>query len=425
MNKMLYPNCERLDFSIDNIESAVNRSGNQFVGNFTGLQLTTAFQPIYSVAHRRPVGHEALLRAFSPLGPVAPQVVFDTIQAESEAIFLDRLCRNLHLRNFLSMADDTSWLFLNINPQVVVNGKRYGAYFADLLARYDFPAHRIVVEIVERAIGDETMLAEAVGYYKDLGCLVAIDDFGAGHSNFDRIWRIRPNIVKIDRTIIVQAAASRRISRIMPNLVSLIHESGSLALIEGVETEDEALIALDSGIDFVQGYYFARPENRLAPADQANQTMIHLCAKFHEYSEKEVANYHRELDGYIDIFQEAARQIAVGIEPHLACAVILSQTKTERCFVLDQNGKQLGANIVSSANLIKNDPRFRPVAKSEGAMWARRHYFRRAISQPGQVQVTRPYLSVARANMCITLSIAIQAGDDPMVLCCDLDWADA
>ena len=152
--------------------------------------------------------------------------------------------------------------------------------------------------------------------------------------------------------------------------------------------------------------------------------MIHLCAKFHEYSEKEVANYHRAMGRYIDMLQEASRQIAANITPPLACAAILSQTKTERCFVLDKNGKQVGANIVSSSSLSKQDPRFQPVAKSEGAMWARRHYFRRAVSQPGQVQVTRPYLSLARANMCVTLSIAVRVNDDLIVLCCDLDWPD-
>lgn len=423
MNLRFLPNSTYPALSLEIIESSVTQNDCGVSGQFAGLKLASAFQPIFSIAHRRPVGYEGLLRAFKPDGTaVSPQDVFHSIQTESDGVLLDRLCRNLHLRNFLSMADDTSWMFINISPQVIVNGKQYGAYFAELLRRYGIPPHRIVVEILEDGIYDEALLAGAVGYYRKLGCLVAIDDFGAGHSNFERIWRIAPDIVKLDRSVIAQAAQNRGVARVLPNLVNLIHESGSLALIEGVETENEALIAMDSGIDFVQGFYFCRPSAELTQPGTEDNRIAELCGKFKTYSDDLEARQRNELTQYVEAIKRSASRIQAGACIEQACAEFLGQERAERCFMLNAEGMQLGKSHVFGSRENKIDPRFLPVSNAEGANWSRRHYFRRAVNNPGEVQTTRPYLSFAAANMCITLSIAIQADEDTRVFCCDLDW---
>ena len=69
-----------------------------------------------------------------------------------------------------------------------------------------------------------------------------------------------------------------------------------------------------------------------------------------------------------------------------------------------------------------NDPRFNPLLDAKDAVWSRRPYFRRAISHPGEVQVSRPYLSITGANMCVTLSIMVNTSQGAQVLCGDLDW---
>jgi EAL domain-containing protein (putative c-di-GMP-specific phosphodiesterase class I) len=94
-------------------------------------------------------------------------------------------------------------------------------------------------------------LKRFISHFRQLGCLIAIDDFGAGHSNFDRIWDLQPDIVKIDRRLIQDAGHSRRVERILTGIVSLLHEAGSLVVVEGVETEDEALVAIAANADMV------------------------------------------------------------------------------------------------------------------------------------------------------------------------------
>jgi EAL domain-containing protein (putative c-di-GMP-specific phosphodiesterase class I) len=409
--------------ALDLIEAATQIKDTEVTGQYKDLRLMSHFQPIYSLVHKRPVGYEALLRAKNQTGNnVSPLEIFSMVQDEEDTVFLDRLCRNLHLRNFLSMADENSWIFLNVNPQVTVGGKRYGSYFGELLERYDIPPHRIVIEILESNIHDESLLSEAVNYYKNLGCLVAIDDFGAGHSNFDRIWRISPQIVKLDRSMIVQAANNPSVRRVLPNLASLLHESGSLVLMEGIETEEEALIAMDSGIDFVQGYYFGKPNNLLLSPEQNTDLLPALCEKFKNFTQQSTKKYHQELQTYLTSFELTAQLIQNNIPAELACAALLDLPKAERCYLLNREGRQQGYNLTSPLRNTMYDPRFYPLADARDAIWSRRPYFRRAMSNPGKVQISRPYLSLAGANMCVTLSIMMNSGQNTQVLCCDLDW---
>ncbi len=391
---------------------------------FKQHSLCSAFQPIYSIAHRRPVGYEALIRPFSPTGdPVSPLHLFSASAGdEAEAVALDRLCRQLHLANFTRQEQGEHWLFLNVNPRVAIGGKKYGAFFARLLEYYNFPPERVVIEILENAIDEEKDLVTAASYYRDLGCLIAIDDFGAGHSNFNRIWRIRPDIVKLDRSIIVQAEENPFVRRVFPNLVGLIHESGSLALSEGIETEAQAIVAMDAGIDLVQGYLLGKPHARIdAHADEL-QLIPHLCSKYREFYEAESQRTSARLQHYVDLFARAAQNLANGATLAQACTDLLQHPLVERCFILDQEGQQTEPNIIPPGRTQQEDPRFHPVADARGAIWSRRHYFRKAMAQPEHVQITRPYLSIIGATMCITLSIALRSNGQTRVFCCDLSW---
>lgn len=410
--------------ALDTIEDSIRTESERAVGHYRDFRLNSAFQPIFSLAHRRPVGHEALLRAYAPDGTaVSPPHVFDLANQFGDATFLDRLCRIIHVRNYINDSTSDNWIFLNINPEVVTDGKRHGSFFSEFLERYRVAPHRIVVEILEDSISDEGLLADAVGYYRDLGCLIAIDDFGAGHSNFDRIWRIAPQIVKLDRSMIARAAQQPKVRRLIPNLVSLIHESGSLALMEGVETEEEALIAMDSGIDFVQGYYFARPAARISDEAPCQNLLVGLCDKFRLFSATEHEQYHQGLSPYLENFIAAARKVEQGISMKGACAALLEMPRVERCFILDEQGRQVGSNTLPATRSDIMDPRFAPLASASGAIWSRRHYFRRAMAQPGVVQTSRPYLSIVGANMCVTLSIAIRCAGKTCVFCCDVKWS--
>ncbi len=407
----------------ESVETHLCMRDEKCVGTFMGLTMTSAFQPIFSLAHRRPVGHEALLRARSANGDsISPLDVFGMAGTEAETTLLDRLRRALHVRTYLDQRLDNSWLFLNVNPAVVMHGKDYGIFFSDLLERYGFPAHRVVVKILEDSTHDESKLSPAVGYYRDLGCLVAIDDFGSGYSNFERIWGLAPDIVKLDRSILTQAAPKKKVRRVLPSLVSLLHEAGCLVVMEGIESEDEALIAMDADVDFVQGYYFGRPAETLKIESVETCTLMRLCEQFKNASAEESKAQEARIAAHISEFRTCVAALQADVPFESACTEFVRRAGVARCYLLDPNARQIGRKLTSSAHTAKVDPRFLPLEDVSGAHWFRRPYFRRAIGQPGVVHMSRPYLSLTGMHICVTLAIAIEYGSgNRVVLCCDLD----
>jgi hypothetical protein len=105
----------------------------------------------------------------------------------------------------------------------------------------------------------------------------------------------------------------------------------------------------------------------------------------------------------------------------LAAHGFLDLAAAERCFLLDERGRQIGRNLVSRANRAAFDPRFAPLYDVDGANWSERHYFRRAVLNPGRIQRTRPYLSLNGPRMCMTFSVTVQVDGGIQVLCADID----
>jgi EAL domain-containing protein (putative c-di-GMP-specific phosphodiesterase class I) len=83
------------------------------------------------------------------------------------------------------------------------------------------PPQRIILKILETQFDDRDKLHQIVQTFKERGYRVAMDDFGARHSNFDRLWALTPDIVKIDRELLLQADANPRVRKILPKVVDL------------------------------------------------------------------------------------------------------------------------------------------------------------------------------------------------------------
>ena len=227
---------------------------------YNTLTLTSHFQPIFEVSSQSCIGYEALLRATNFTGQaLRPDTVFSLAANHEESIHMDWLCRALHLRNFVNLGQQDHALFLNIFPEAAVLDAHHPELVESLLKFYQADPKNVAIEILETGIQDDSQLIDAVALYKALGCKVALDDFGIGYSNFDRIWRLQPDFVKLDGSLMRAAGRDESARHVFLNIVKLIHECGAQVVVEGVEERNEAHIALDSGAAFLQGFYFAKP----------------------------------------------------------------------------------------------------------------------------------------------------------------------
>jgi EAL domain-containing protein (putative c-di-GMP-specific phosphodiesterase class I) len=413
--------------------SRLRREGGVFVADHAGLRLASHFQPIYSLSHGRVVGHEALLRASDAQGrPVPPPQVFDLGDDLDELWRRDWLARAVHLANHAIAPPADQWLFLNAHP-ALFGSWREGEVrsFADtVLRRLGIPPQRVVIEVLESALATQPQQVEAsIQNARDHGCLIALDDFGAGHSNFDRVWRLKPEIVKLDRGLVARAAGDRAVRRMMVQLVSLLHECGALVLMEGIETAEEAFVALESDADLVQGYLFGRPQAALAAAERAPPALEAVWRDFEgRWRDEQQAGADR-LQPYREALQAAALHMMAGVPLATACAPFLGLPGAELCYMLGADGRQIGNNCwaerIERATLGRPASlAFAPLRDARGARWSRRPYFRRAVQQPAQVQTTRPYRTLHGGHLSVTVSIAFApAATAPLqVLCGDVAW---
>lgn len=413
------------------LQSLVLREDGRCEAEFGGLRLFSHFQPIYSLSHSRVVGHEALLRATDAQGAqVPPLTVFDRCRTQDEARWCDSLSRGVHLKNFMAQAHGGQWVFLNVQPQAIIDLtlQDRGTYMAGVRQELAIPSAQIVLELLESELpADDGVFLEALAAVRAHGLLIALDDFGAGHSNFDRVWKVRPDIVKLDRSLLASVDADPSRQRVIAQMVSLLHECGSLVLMEGIETEAEAMLALESDVDFVQGYYFGRPQPALCTTSAEDARILALHARLAAFRQQRQVQQKALVSPYQNAIGYAGALLSAGRPLEEACRAFLELPHAELCFVLDEQGYQTGDNLrgpQSSAVPLKD---YGPLRHWQGACWARRPYFRRALQMPGKVQVTRPYRTLNGNRLTITVSYAFlrQQEEGPaswQVICGDVTW---
>jgi EAL domain-containing protein (putative c-di-GMP-specific phosphodiesterase class I) len=242
------------------------------IGCYDGLRLHSVFQPLFLTATMQPLAWEALLRANDADGRViSPEQAFGIPKSAEDIVYFDRLCRTVHALNFIRLAAPDDLLFLNVGGGHLLNvgSGNHGDIFETLLRHCGLKPDQVVLEIIESRIDNLGWLVEAVAAYQKRGYRVAIDDFGCQHSNFDRLWQLSPDIVKLDRSLIVQSEINPRARIILPKLVEIIHDLGAHVVCEGIETPTQHALAVGVGVDLVQGFYYARPRPELVRRSNA------------------------------------------------------------------------------------------------------------------------------------------------------------
>ncbi|MDC7683603.1 EAL domain-containing protein [Asticcacaulis sp. BYS171W] len=222
-------------------------------------ELTLAFQPQYDIVDNRTVAFEALARWHNDkLGQVPPDVF---IRAAERSGLITRLTPIL-LDKALSAA--RTWpphmrLAFNLSARDLLSPVAMNRIVEVVEASGVAPA-RIEFEITETVmLNDFTQAHRGISRLRDLGCRMALDDFGSGYTNFSYINRVRVDTVKIDRSFVVELSHSDTSKKIIKSMIELAANLGMDHIIEGVETVDELRQLRAAGAVHVQGYLFGKP----------------------------------------------------------------------------------------------------------------------------------------------------------------------
>lgn len=220
-------------------------------------KLVLAFQPVVWLPDsQRVLYQEGLLRHIEAQGEgVYPFAMLEKHQLMRELdrsvvnCVIERLLQNEHLR-----------LGCNISAQSAI----VDHYWQPILMQLrDAPsvAARLVIEVTESATPPSTSAAiEFVLCLRELGCRVAIDDFGAGLGTLEFIRQTRPDIVKIDQGYLQRARLETNNAQTLGHLVQLCKTLAPCVIIEGIESEADRALATACGSEWGQGYLFGRPQ---------------------------------------------------------------------------------------------------------------------------------------------------------------------
>lgn len=216
--------------------------------------LWLAFQPILSSDGRQVYGHEVLLRSDEP-NLTDPAQVLEAAEVLGSLNELGRVIRERAVDAFVQLPSD-GLMFVNLHPKDLTDPALFST--TEPLSSI---ADRVVLEITERSSLDKLDgVQERVATLRRMGFRVAIDDLGAGYAGLTSFARLEPEIVKLDMSLVRNLHSNETKRKIVRSMTQLAHEMGSLVVAEGVEHQSELEAVVELGCDFVQGFYFARPE---------------------------------------------------------------------------------------------------------------------------------------------------------------------
>jgi EAL domain-containing protein (putative c-di-GMP-specific phosphodiesterase class I) len=221
--------------------------------------LFLAWQPIRNAACLgRHLYEECLLRFIGDEGAV--------VSAGESIAALERLglvrTLDLHVMNRvidLLEVDHDRRVGVNLSMLSLVRDAWWGSTI-DRLVRDPAIARRIHVEITETAEpSDLDRMTLFVGQLREAGCPLVLDDFGAGFSGLRLLNAVQPDIVKLDRSFLREAADFPGRRRALAHLCDYLGAVGALVVAEGVESASDSAIANEAGAHWQQGYHFGAP----------------------------------------------------------------------------------------------------------------------------------------------------------------------
>jgi diguanylate cyclase (GGDEF)-like protein len=245
--EMYRPDSERDALRRENIKAT-----DEIIGALNERRILAAFEPVVEAQSRRPAFHECLLRVRRADGSL---VVANDIMPIAERLGLVRLVdhRMLELTMDEMKAMPELHLSLNVSPSSI-NDAMWWNGLASALAGCPRIAERLTVEITESAaISDVEAARGFVGRLKDLGCRIAIDDFGAGYTSFRNIRRLGIDLVKIDGSFVKCLASSADDQAFVRMLIELARKLGLATVAEWVQDDTAATMLAGWGCDYLQG----------------------------------------------------------------------------------------------------------------------------------------------------------------------------
>jgi len=216
--------------------------------------ITAYYQPIVD-KDKNIVKYESLIRIVEDKDIYSPFLFLDI----SKKVKLYNQLEEIVVRKAFDKAKETGTkISINVSIEDIVNIEFINFLEKELIE--NGIAKLITFELLEsESITDYEKVIYFIDKMKNLGCTIAIDDFGSGYSNFTYLLKLKPDYIKIDGSSVKNIHRDRNSYLITKTINDFAHSLGIKTIAEFVHCEEVFNILKELGIDEYQGYYFAEP----------------------------------------------------------------------------------------------------------------------------------------------------------------------
>lgn len=215
------------------------------------------FQPIIDARTGDIFAYEALMRTDPDTIDLSPIEILDLATKEDCLYSIERFTFYNTLRIMKENKDlfQTKKLFINS----ISSHQLSDIDFEELYHNYSSFFRNVVMEITETTILSDEGLKLIGKRLQESGCLLALDDYGTGYSNESNLLNSNPNFIKIDGSILRYINVDSKKQHLVTNLINFANQNSIKVIAEGIETYEEFEYVIGLGVDYIQGYYTARP----------------------------------------------------------------------------------------------------------------------------------------------------------------------
>ncbi len=218
------------------------------------------FQAIINAKTKKPKGYECLMRIKGDEGQI--HTPYEFLEIAKKSRYYPKLTQIMIVKSCQYFQHSNCSFSINLSILDIMN-KEIVQTLKESIDKYQV-ANQLILEIVEsEGIENYSLVHDFVAEMKNIGCQIAIDDFGTGYSNFEHILKLPIDYIKIDGSLVKNVSTDENSELIISTIVNLAKKKKIATVAEFVSSAEIYEKVKELGVDYVQGYYFAQPQEHV------------------------------------------------------------------------------------------------------------------------------------------------------------------
>ncbi len=226
-----------------------------------------AYQPIVDIHTGDVLGYEALMRPTLP--GFNPEKLLNAAKKFNRLYDIEKLTFFNASEKFVNSKCEKKLFINSISSQVLsdVDLEEFENKYKDYFSQF-------VIELIEEDFGQSEVINKKINFLSKYNIKYAIDDYGTGYNNIGMILSFDPSLVKIEGSLIRNIDKDKNKQRLAKSIISYCSVNKIKIVAESVETIEELKLVKGLGVDYVQGYFLAKPDLQIKDIPEEKKEIL-------------------------------------------------------------------------------------------------------------------------------------------------------